>query len=76
MIRSYTIVLTNCDCCSDTIARTSTKWIFGPRCPGCKKILGFMEWQEDLRFGKIRATGELEALSIYFKKSRNISKGG
>jgi len=73
-MRIYTIILTNCDCASNVIARTSTKWIYGPRCPGCKKILGFMEWQEDRRFGKIRANRDLEAIRIYWKNRRSSIK--
>ncbi len=71
MKKNYTIILTNCDCASDVIARISTHWIFGPRCPGCGKILGPIEWMTDLRYGKIKANGELEAIRLYWKKRRN-----
>jgi len=63
-MRTYTIILINCDCGSDVYAVTSTKWIFGPRCRGCHRILGWMEYQEDLRFGRFRANGDMEAVRL------------
>ena len=67
MKRSYYIVLINCDCASDVIARRTDqfcKYLFGPRCPGCQKILGWMQWR--LACEKVfRAEGEMEALQKY-----------
>jgi hypothetical protein len=66
--RTYTIILTNCDCCSDVIARTSTRWTYGPRCSGCHKTLGQMSWRTD---GTVRARGDLEACRIYLERRRS-----
>lgn len=60
--RSYVIISTNCDCASDLIARTSTRWFFGPRCPNCNKVLGWMQYNI---VGKVRATGDYEAIRLY-----------
>ena len=42
----YQIFSTNCDCASGTIVRQKTKerWIIGPRCPYCRKQLGWMQF--------------------------------
>ncbi len=35
----------NCDCCSYKMVRARLgKWIYGPRCQGCGRILGWMQW--------------------------------
>ena len=60
--RTYIIIDTNCDCASDRIARYPTRYIWGPRCPNCRKILGMMGWRN---VGKVRARSEWEALEIY-----------
>ena len=63
----YYIILTNCDCASNIIAKPSEqyhKWIFGPRCPGCHKILGWMQWRLACEETFI-ADGELGALRKY-----------
>ena len=60
--RTYIIIDTNCDCCSDRIARLPTRYVWGPRCPSCRKILGMMEWRS---IAKVRARSEWEALAIY-----------
>jgi hypothetical protein len=60
--KTFNIISTNCDCCSDTIARYPTNYLYGPRCPWCNKILGCMQWRVE---DKVRATGQREALQIY-----------
>ena len=64
---TYVIISTNCDCCSDTIARHPTTYLFGPRCPWCKKILGCMQW---MVVDKVRAVGDFEALRLYYEKRK------
>ena len=57
------IYTTNCDCASDVIARKRRpKWVFGPRCPCCNKILGFMQWRYA---GKWEGDTEFEAKKTY-----------
>ena len=63
-MRTYYIIQTNCDCASDTIARTSMRWVNGPRCPGCNEILGCMQW---MYVGTVRAKGDLDALQKWRK---------
>ena len=60
----YIIIQTNCDCSSDIIARTNTNWIFGPRCPGCNKILGPMQWRD---VAVVDAITQMAATEIYRK---------
>ena len=68
MKKTYIIISTNCDCCADLIARFPTKYIIGPKCPHCRKILGPMQWNiED----KIRAIGEFEALKKHRENIKN-----
>lgn len=73
----YYIILTNCDCCSSIIARRIEqyhKWTFGPKCPGCHKILGWMQWR--LACEKVfTAKGELEALQKY-REFTNLKEKG
>lgn len=57
--RTYYIVYINCDCGSDLYALTSVRWVYGPRCRGCGRILGPIEYRV---YGKERASGDLEAL--------------
>ena len=59
------VILTNCDCASGRIARTSTRWRFGPRCPFCYGILGPMQWRDTGK--KYRGKGDLDALRQYKK---------
>lgn len=43
----YIKVQTNCGCGSGwkwATANQIKRWMFGPRCPTCGKILGWMEW--------------------------------
>lgn len=43
----YITIQTNCDCSSSSIRRTIrqvAEWRIGPKCPGCGKRLGWMEW--------------------------------
>jgi len=70
-MRKYDIISTNCDCGSGRIATLSgrcLKWIFGPKCPYCKRQLGFMQW--DRIYSGITADGDLEALQKYRKTER------
>ncbi len=60
--RPFIIIDTNCDCSSDTIARHPTRYMWGPRCPNCNKILGLMEWDD---VDKVMAFTAWEALEIY-----------
>ena len=43
-MKKYSIISTNCDCCSAIIARTTNRWKYGPRCPGCNCILGLLSF--------------------------------
>ena len=66
--RTYHIILTNHgSCCSDMVAKTSVRWIYGPRCPMCNTVLGPMQWRHD---GTIRANYDLEALRIYLARRK------
>ena len=63
--KKYYIVYINCDCGLDTIARTNINWIYGPRCNGCNKVLGLMEWKiVDI----VQAVDQFDALNIWRKK--------
>ena len=73
-MNQYYIILTNCDCCSDTIAKAPSQvkeWVYGPRCPGCNKILGIMQWQL-ANENKYYAKSQTDALQQYRAK---IMKG-
>ena len=60
--RRWHIYATNCDCYSDMRAYPyRPRWIIGPRCKGCGKVLGFMEYSY---WGWVHATDELEALKL------------
>ena len=64
-MRTYHIIATNCDCSSDVIGKTDPgKWLFGPRCPSCRKVLGCMQWMD---VGRVRASGDWDAPRIYKK---------
>lgn len=58
---------TNCDCGSDLLATSPRRYMFGPRCPCCHKILGPISWS---RLATVNASGELEALAIYREMRR------
>ena len=63
----YYIILTNCDCASSVIARVPSqvhRWFFGPKCPSCHKILGWMQWRLACK-ETFTAEGEIEALEKY-----------
>lgn len=60
--RTYHIVRINCDCGSDIVARTSLRWMLGPRCPNCHHVVGCMDYAV---MAKVRASGGLEALRLY-----------
>lgn len=47
MIPKTIDIAVNCDCASHVItvpADRPKRWKYGPRCPGCGKVLGPMEW--------------------------------
>lgn len=47
MTRKLVTISTNCDCSSNKIQVRQdqiNKWVYGPRCPGCNKVLGPMQW--------------------------------
>lgn len=47
-MRAFHVIRTNCDCSSNIMVRTHyPNWMTGPRCPGCHKILGPMQWTFD-----------------------------
>ena len=68
-MRTFWIISTNCDCCSDTIAlsHNPSRNMIGPRCRGCQKVLGCMQW--DLK-EKVRALTELDAVNDYNKRKK------
>jgi hypothetical protein len=65
-MRTWYIVHANCDCSSETYARTSRPgrgmW-GGIRCRMCGHIMGPIEW--DLQ-GKVRARTEYEAIQKWY----------
>ena len=66
-MKKYFIISTNCDCCSDIVARTENqinRWVYGPLCPGCNKILGLMQWGFATTTALI-ANDEMAALQQY-----------
>lgn len=60
--RTFVIISTNCDCCSDIIVRYPTRYLWGPRCPHCGKVLGWMQWFE---VATVRAINQWEAEKEY-----------
>nr|BDD48356.1 hypothetical protein 31 [Candidatus Omnitrophota bacterium] len=68
---TWYVYITNCDCSSDWIARRSKgRWSFGPRCRGCGRIMGPMQWTD---VGKIKARTEGEAIETIRKnRIKNI----
>jgi hypothetical protein len=65
--RTFYIVRINCDCSSDIIARTSTRWMFGPRCPTCQQPVGCLEYAV---VAKVRAVGARDALRLYEESTK------
>jgi len=63
--KTYTIIHTNCDCSSDIIARASMRWYMGPRCPGCRRVLGPMQWQVFEKEEKVAADSSDDAVMLY-----------
>ncbi len=64
--RRYDIMYSNCDCGSGTTAvRADTKRIFGPRCPHCRKVLGWMDYK---LVGSVIATGDITAMELWRKE--------
>ncbi len=72
-LKTYNIILTNCDCSSDIIARLPITYIYGPKCNSCGKILGPMQWSI---IGKSKGIGEHSALENYKKKEKAIKEAG
>lgn len=73
MTQTYYIISINCDCASGLIARTSTHWKRGLRCPNCKRILGPMEYRVE---GKVAADGDLDAIRKWKGKPAKCSECG
>lgn len=70
--RTYYILSISCDCCSDLLARTNiSRYIYGPRCPMCRKPLGLMQWDV---LGTVQAIGELEAVQVWKAESMKKRK--
>lgn len=67
MKRTYYIVKINCDCGSSTVARTSVKWLFGPRCSDCGRVVGCLEYDV---VATVRAACDLDALRVYDVQNR------
>lgn len=67
--KTYLIIHTNCDCGSGEIARPTnhSRWLYGPRCPFCLKILGMMSWSI---IEEIKATNQDAALDEYYSQRR------
>jgi hypothetical protein len=64
--RTYYIVRVNCVCSLQHQAHTSFRWMYGPRCRECHRIVGPMHYEIE---GTIRATGELDALQRFCRPS-------
>lgn len=59
----YIIFSTNCDCASGRKALHNPRFIIGPRCPYCNKILGPMQYTI---LGEIHTqNGKEDALKLY-----------
>ena len=61
--RNYYIIIVNCDCGAYIMAKTSAKWMYGPRCKLCNKVLGPMEYE--VAKCTVRAAGDLDAVRKY-----------
>lgn len=70
-LRTWYIIHQNCDCASDTYARTSSPWHgIGIRCIYCHRVIGFMSYSVE---GTVRARSQQEAMSLYRNgKARKI----
>lgn len=66
-LKTWYVYQLNCDCQSETrIYAYNPKWVIGPRCQGCRKILGDMQ----VTFlGKFRTTTKQEADKEATKKA-------
>lgn len=60
--RTFYILHINCDCASGDTARSSFPRGISVRCPFCGKGLGHLSWS---LLGKVRSTGEIQALKEY-----------
>ena len=66
-MKTFEIILTNCDCASDVMAvpkGRSGKWMYGPRCPGCHRVLGPMQWKSA---GEVQAADALDAAAVHIR---------
>lgn len=70
-LKTFVVIHTNCDCCSDTIYRYPTRYVFGPRCPGCGKILGCMQWSI---IDRVKALSHFDAGRVFRAKRRKNKK--
>ena len=70
--RRYVVTLTNCDCSSGITAyRKDSRLVWGPRCPACGKVLGFMETYEA---GEVLATGPCSAVVAWRQRQKRKDK--
>jgi len=60
--RKYWVLSINCDCASYMTARRADSFRFGPRCNGCHRQLGDMQFRI---LGEVKAKGDLDALRIW-----------
>jgi len=66
--RTYYVYALNCDCGSSTIFRRRMgTWVLGPRCPSCRKRLGWMDYRLTCT---VRASTEFEAGDAYRRWQR------
>jgi len=69
MRRTWYIIHANCDCSSETYARTSgvghTR--YGPRCRNCSRVLGPISWT---LLGTVRSDSEFAALQQYYANEK------
>lgn len=63
-MKKYDIYLVNCDCASMIMVKRHTNrgYLLGPKCPGCKKTLGSMEYMIG---GTVMAPTSFVAEKIY-----------
>ena len=70
-MKRFQIVHVNCDCSSDIIAVLPSQintWTCGPRCRGCGKIMGCMQWTTHPKDEQVKANTGEEAVMMYRRK--------
>ena len=70
-MKRFQIVHVNCDCSSDIIAVLPSQintWTYGPRCRGCGKIMGCMQWTTHPKDEQVKANTGEEAVMMYHRK--------